>query len=108
MKEFETITLHDENGVEQAFTLLRTLCLDGEYYLFLQPEEAEEAAEEDDLYVTILHLNPENPREVSYDLVTDEALIERLIECYQQEDTPSTVLDDLIEDEPEETDDDHA
>ena len=106
MKENEILTLHDDNGVEQTFMLLRTLSLDGEYYMFLLPVSDEDDSDEkngDD--VLILHLDLSSPKEASYNLVTDESLIDRLVELFQKEDNPSTSLDELLDDLDEETDD---
>ena len=113
MKEFEEVTLLDEDGKECRFTHLATIEHEGSYYIALEPLDDPKAAppedlelEDDEEVLTVMllkiNMNEDEDGQDAYELVEDDDLAEILLDklddiLYEQE-----MDGDLDEDEEEE------
>lgn len=93
----EPVRLHDADGHAMDFDYIGTVEYEGEYYLLLAPAGEEAPEKDEEVEVTVLHINQTSPEEASFSPVTDEALLGAVIDAYNAMDpeiTPS-VLDAL-------------
>ena len=77
-EEEELLVLTDENGNEQSFEYLDVIEYEGTEYLFLLPADQEE------LEVVILRIEPVDEENENYLAIEDEALLDTLYGIFKE------------------------